>query len=76
MPAVGIVFADVHKNAHLRNRLQLGRAGLPHVSGESGDGKKVLRIRSRHVEGRDASVRWSGDVKLAVLNFVIRQDQF
>src|SRR5438552_11028640 len=76
MPHVLVQFADVHEDAHLRNRLKLGGAGLPHVSGEGGDGQEVLRIGGRDVKCGDPSVRRSGDVKLVVLDFVVSQNHF
>src|SRR5215468_6776341 len=50
VPHVGIEFADVHENAHLRDRLKLRGAGSPHVSGESRNGEEVLRIGCRNMK--------------------------
>src|SRR6266849_5809129 len=74
VPHVRIEFADIHENAHLRDRLKFCGAGSPHVSGESRNGHEILRIGCRDMKRRDPPVRRSRDVKLVVLNFVVRQN--
>src|SRR5882757_6620256 len=50
VPAVLVIFADIHEDAHLGDRLKLGLRRLPHVSGERGDREEILRIGSGDVE--------------------------
>src|SRR5229473_707919 len=75
VPYVGVVFADVHENAHLRDRLKLCRARFPHVSWESRNGEEVLWIASCDMQCRDPSVGCSRDMKFVVADFVVREDQ-
>src|SRR3984893_8242419 len=56
VPHVRVKFADIHENAHLRDRLKLCCAGFPHVSGESRNGQEVLRVLCRDMQCRDAPV--------------------
>src|SRR3984957_3100643 len=74
MPHVFVILTNVHEDAHFRNSVEFGRAGLPHISRECGDRQEVLRVRSRDVEGGDSAVGWSGDMKFVVLDLVILQD--
>src|SRR5207244_10351690 len=47
VPHVMVQLADVHENAHLRDRLKFRCTGSPHISGESGGGQEVLRMGGR-----------------------------
>src|SRR5579863_9059812 len=74
MPAVFVVLADVHENAHPGNGLELSGSGVPQISGESSDRQEVLRIRGGDMEGGDTAVGGAGDVELVVLDFVVREN--
>src|SRR5688572_15753934 len=56
VPHVLVLFADVHEDAHLRDRLKPGGVGLPHVAGKGGDGEEVLRVGGRDVKRGDTAV--------------------
>src|SRR5262245_866326 len=74
VPHVMVKLADVHENAHLRDRLKLRCAGSPHVSGERRGGQEVLRVGCRDMQRCDPSVRRSCNVKLAALDLVVPHD--
>ena len=73
VPPVLVVLANVHEDAHLRDRLKLGWRRFPHKSRERRDREEVLGISRRDMEGRDTSIGDPGDVELPILDLVLRQ---
>lgn len=74
VPAMLFIFAHIHEDAHLGDRLEFGRRRLPHVSWKCRDREEIFRTGGRDVKRRDATVGWAGNVKLPVLNLVVRED--
>src|SRR5215470_16240017 len=75
VPAVWVVLADIHEDAHLRDCRKLGGAGFPHVPWESRNREEILRIECRDMKSRNASVGRPGDMKLVVLDFVVLENE-
>jgi hypothetical protein len=65
------LLTNVHEDAHLRNSLKFGRAGLPHKSRKRGHRQEVFGVRCRDVECGDSAIGWSGDMKLVILDLAI-----